>query len=275
VAQGNESNYSFDADAADIARPLPNILELDHAMRNIVSPVCDHQHNLLHLSFDGERWHLVFDAIEDVETPLLIDASGRARASFTVVSQFSGHPLPVDTGPRTGAYVSQAVRGVKLRDGQLGFRIRDSSGLGILLCKEGEDLWRLTLQLPLGRKIPVGSDDVLQLARQLSDERVTSALLNAVPVGGPDPYGAQAAERVATDEASRLPEGWLVVGDALLSTAPSLGWGIAQIVEQVLAIDDGIQQNATTRVLRQSLGILAQQRWTQAMTRDALITLTQ
>ena len=283
VPQGNEGNYSFGIAEAEEARPLPTILQLDGAVRKIVLAECGiQQRKLLRLGFENNRWELQFDSCQSIESPLLIDATGRARVSFNAVSHFTGQPLPLNTGPKTSVYVSQVLRNVNLRCGQLGFRVRDKSGLGALLCREsgesresreGRGLWRLTLQLPAGVRVPDKSEEVMRLVLRLSESRAASAILDAIPVGKPIPFGAQAAERVATDEAPNLPDGWLAVGDALLSTAPYLGWGLAQIVEQMLALAEGLEQDLSIPDLRNKLNKLAYQRWVQAMTRDALVSL--
>lgn len=274
VPEGGDCNYSFENAVGGQARPLPTMLELDHSVRELVSAECDIQSRLLHLSLDDRCWSLVFDDSRKVEAPLLIDASGRARASFSTVAKFIGQPLPIDTGPRASAYVSQVMTGVELRRGQLGFRVRDKSGMGALMCRDGKELWRLTLQLPPGGRIPANSEGVMQLVSKLDSVRARYATLNALPVGRPIPFGAQAAECVAIADLSHPPDGWLVLGDALLSTAPHLGWGLAQIVEQVLAIAAGLQQNISMPDLRRKLGGLAYERWAQATTRDALIALS-
>ena len=273
VALGDESSYSFEDAAVRNLRPLPDIMELDQAIRRVTGPLLDRRGDLSGVRFHETSWRLQFGAVEEVETPLLIDASGLARASFIPVSAIAGRSLPVDSGPATSAYVTQLFRGVVLRDGQLGFRVRNSGGLGALLSRMGEGLCRLTLQLPPGEKMPGNTEGVVRLIQRLNDVRVATALDQALAVGAPIPSGARRAETVALDGIGCLPDGWLVVGDALVSTAPYLGWGLAQIVEQGLAIDDGLASGKPIPVVRNTLTELARHRWREATTRDALITL--
>ena len=191
----------------------------------------------------------------------VVDTSGLRRASFGSIASHVGAPVPVDEGPAGGGYASVALRGMALPQGRVGHRLQDrATGHRAVLLRERGGAGRLTLQMHPTTPLPRSRDALLAVLRAFDDTRlhdiVSQADLDPVAT-----WAGQRPSRVALEALPDLPPGWLPLGDALLTTPPHFGQGLAQIVVQVEALDAQLRAGARLATIRQALCEAASVQW--------------
>jgi len=200
---------------------------------------------------------------------LLIDASGRSRVSLAAITKFQGTQVDLHQGPAAGCYMSTLIDGVMLPEGQIALRGR-YKGTGVLLLKEKENTWRLTLQLEQ-TALEAGVVEVFEefISRPISPD--IPELFSAATIIGPAQlFGAVRTERIEWREDSIQGIPWIILGDALLTTPPWLGWGIGQLVQHIQLLQDGYLRYSTVENIRASLDKSARDAWLQATMKEAL-----
>jgi 2-polyprenyl-6-methoxyphenol hydroxylase-like FAD-dependent oxidoreductase len=199
----------------------------------------------------------------------VIDASGRSRMSLNAISQLQGEPVDLHQGPASGGYASTMIEGVSLTQNQIALRGKYQN-TGILLLKEEENRWRLTLQTD---DIPTEDLATESFQKILSDQ--TSPELSAVfsgasTVGDPFLFGVVRVERVEWNIEKLEGMPWIILGDALLTTPPWLGWGIEQLVTHSRLLREGLQSDASIDDIRNAIDRSARDTWLQATMKETL-----
>jgi 2-polyprenyl-6-methoxyphenol hydroxylase-like FAD-dependent oxidoreductase len=219
-------------------------------------------------------WSATMDDGETVEADLLVDASGPARTTFGALASLTGRPVPVDQGPAGGGYASVALAEVELPAGRIGHRVRDeASGVRAILLETRPGVWSLTLQMPPGASAPRTSEDLVTLVSRLDDTRLLDAIRLARFIGPVATWAAQPPSRCAVEELDGAPEDWLPLGDALLTTPPHFGRGIAQLAEQVEVLRNGLDGGSSVGEIRHELVRLTGTRWLEATMMEGLAAL--
>lgn len=210
-------------------------------------------------------WQVTLDTGETVSAPVMIDATGRHRRSLRAVSSHLGQPVPVDQGPASGRYLSCRIAASESLWEEETFRFSSRDGRSGVLgqrCKDG--LWRLTLLTRNDAVVPPWPAILSILPKRI---RVRIELLEPPPRW--HRHGAQKAGLLALD---RMPivEGWLPLGDALLTTAPYQGQGIGNALKQVKALGFSLRDGGDIRDWQAAVFTVARRDWFKATFGDIL-----
>ncbi|MEE4172729.1 MAG: lycopene cyclase family protein [Xanthomonadales bacterium] len=210
-------------------------------------------------------WRVTLDTKETVSAPILIDASGRYRRSLRAVARHLGQPVPIDEGPASGCYRSCRIAA----DGTLWeadtFRFSSPGGrTGVLGQRCGDGHWRLTLVTHDG-----GPDAPWPTLLTLLPRAIRDPLAAMEPPRRWHRHGAQKAGLLALDRTPAV-EGWLPLGDALLTTAPYQGQGITNALRQVQALDRGAGSSGDVLDWQAAVFAVARRDWFRATLGDVL-----
>jgi 2-polyprenyl-6-methoxyphenol hydroxylase-like FAD-dependent oxidoreductase len=213
---------------------------------------------------------------EVIGAGLVVDATGRgSRTPAWLHALGFGQPeldqVRVDVG-----YVTRRYRlGPDALDGDLaclhGPTPERPRG-GALARLEG-DLWMLTLFGLLGDHPPKDRDGFDAFARSLPFRDIHDAIGAAEPIDGPAAYRFQANVRRRYERMRQLPEGFLVIGDAICSLNPIYGQGMTVAALQALALHDQLTRGIarrSARVLR-ALARVIDAPWEMALGADLAV----
>jgi flavin-dependent dehydrogenase len=255
------------------AVPWPDRSALDSALlgrcRDAVEDLCPAR--VHSIDRDSGRWVVSLDDGAQTTADVLVDASGVARTTFGAIARMAGRPVPLDEGPRGGGYATISLAGVRLPDGRIGHRVHDpGSGVRAILLQARGDEWRLSLQLPSGTPTPRSHGAVLDVCAGFADRRFLESIEVAEPIAPVATWAAQRPSRAAIEEVDGAPDGWLPLGDALLTTPPHLGRGIAQLAEQAALLRDRLRAGRSIAGIRHDLVRLTRQRWLEATVVEGL-----
>lgn len=255
------------------AVPWPDRSALDSALLDRCrDAVADLRPARVHsIDRDGGRWVVSLDDGAQTTADLLVDSSGVARTTFGAIARSTGRPVPLDEGPRGGGYATAGLTGVQLPDGRIGHRVHDrNSGVRAILLQARGDEWRLSLQMPSGTPTPRSHEAMLDVLAGFADRRLLESMALAVPIAPVATWAAQRPSRAVVEELDGAPDHWLPLGDALLTTPPHLGRGIAQLVEQVVLLRDRLRSGVPPPVIRRDLVRLTRRRWLDATVIEGL-----
>jgi len=197
----------------------------------------------------------------------LLDCSGTTRESLRVLPA-GERPEILESGIG-GSHASVRVTGVRWPAGIVGHTARDADGLGGLLlrrCSRSETL--ITLQLPESAALPDSAEALLDALHRCPDRRVAPLVRRALPAGPVHRWRSRRMSMLGLPE--RTPERWLALGDALLTTPPRLGRGLAQLVEQVETLAHGLAAGQSSQRLLERLIDDARERFYGAIMAQAL-----
>jgi 2-polyprenyl-6-methoxyphenol hydroxylase-like FAD-dependent oxidoreductase len=215
-------------------------------------------------------------AEEVLDAGLVVDATGRgSRAPAWLKALGFGQPevdrVRVDVG-----YVTRRYRlpptGL---DGDLACihgPAPDRPRGGALARLEG-GVWMLTLFGLLGDHPPKDREGYDAFARSLHFSDVYDAVAGAEPLDGPAAYRFQANVRRRYERMHRLPEGFLVMGDALCSLNPIYGQGMTVAALQALALRDHLTPGTGPRCrhVRRALARVTDGPWEMALGADLAV----
>ncbi|MET0509344.1 MAG: monooxygenase [Burkholderiaceae bacterium] len=179
------------------------------------------------------------DSIVDLAADLLVDASGARSqtAAWLATHGFAAPPVErVDVGIR---YASRYLK----RDrsdlgGRMFFSVSPSPvqrrACGVL-AQEG-DRWIVTLIGYFGDQPPLDDAGFAAFARTFPVPEVADLIERAQPLGPIRGYAFAADRRLHYERAARLPDGLLVIGDALANFSPVYGQGMSVAALHALAL---------------------------------------
>ncbi|WP_448659516.1 hypothetical protein ACPVPU_03370 [Sphingomonas sp. CJ99] len=184
---------------------------------------------------------------------LLIDASGLKQA----VARLPG--IGAITDELSGLDRCWTWTGTNVRPGQ-SWLIGEQDERGSVMLLNGPDgVQRLTVR---------GGANAVPCSRQSLDRLLLTAgaewadrMGNLSLADRPLRHDSPLARRTEIEAADALPP-MVRIGDAVLQTAPSLGQGIAQIVEQLAALDAALAGNTPLDALQRPIERLVERRWT-------------
>jgi 2-polyprenyl-6-methoxyphenol hydroxylase-like FAD-dependent oxidoreductase len=159
---------------------------------------------------------------------LVVDATGRgSRTPVFLESLGYGRPRQDELVVRM-SYASQSLR---IPGGMLDSRIVGRGPvpgrpIGFLLVGNENDYWVLTLSALAGHEPPTRRAEILEFLEQVVPPDVLAAVRAAQPVGEITRYRVPSNRWRRYDKMRRIPEGLVVVGDAMCCFNPAYAQGI-------------------------------------------------
>ncbi len=169
-------------------------------------------------------------AEEHYSADLVMDASGQGTRAPAWLSEY-GFPAPPESALRIGlTYTSRLYRAPVT--GAPDWRVLlvyprpDRLGRAGYVFSVENGCWLVTLAGYAGAVPPTDEVGFLQFAQDLARPDVYDALRTAEPLGEPVSYGIARTTRRHYERLSRLPEGFLAIGDTVCRLDPVFGQGM-------------------------------------------------
>jgi hypothetical protein len=178
--------------------------------------------------------------VGSVRARWLIDASGGARATLRGAARYGEIAEVLSRSEH--AYVSQRFDELEWPEARVGHAAR-AGGAGLVARRISADRSLVTLQLADPAACPTSAAGLLECAAAIDPVFWRQRLRRARPVGRPLRWVSRRASGLEADPDTAPPR-WLAVGDALLTTPPHQGQGLAQIAEQMTILDDALKNGA-------------------------------
>ncbi|MER0479980.1 FAD-binding monooxygenase [Streptomyces sp. Edi2] len=210
------------------------------------------------------------EAVADADADLVVDATGRGSRSPAWLEDL-GYLRPREEYIRVRAtYMSQVYRHEPHHfDGRMGTACAAYPGTprsGFALVQEAG---RVVIMLGgyLGTQAPTDHDGMLAYAGTLATQDYADIIRTATPLAEPVKMHHPASIRRHYEEMDRLPEGYLVLGDAICSFNPVYGQGMTTAALQGLLLKDLLAEtreelgrrflNAAAKLLDTPWGVVA------------------
>ncbi|MUM28409.1 SgcJ/EcaC family oxidoreductase [Mycolicibacterium sp. CBMA 295] len=175
-----------------------------------------------------------------LDAEIVIDATGRAARATHFLDRYGFGAVPEVRLPSVGGYSSQLMRIPPGRiTERMAFVNRGSRSPGLLLVAYEHDTWMLAITCPdeYGT-LATDFTELLEAAGQMLPDTIMAGLSDATPVGQTSISRSTAAAWRRFDRMRHLPEGLVVVGDALCNLNPLYGQGMTMAALQALALRD-------------------------------------
>jgi 2-polyprenyl-6-methoxyphenol hydroxylase-like FAD-dependent oxidoreductase len=174
---------------------------------------------------------------------LVVDATGRGSRTPAFLECLGYGRPPEDELVVRMSYASQLLR---IPGGMLGTRVVGRVPVpgrpaGFVLVGNENDLWVLTLSALAGHDPPTRHAEILRFIGQVAPPDVLAAVRAAQPVGEMRRYRVPSNRWRRYDKMRRIPDGLVVVGDALCSFNPIYAQGITIAALDAVALRDCLQ----------------------------------
>ncbi|MFN0025607.1 MAG: FAD-dependent oxidoreductase [Acidimicrobiales bacterium] len=179
-------------------------------------------------------------AVESITADLIVDCTGRVSKVTEVLTQHGYDPVQQFTLNIGISYTSALFRAPA--DAAGGFKVAIvlpeppiTRGGFVALVEDG--LWMVSLHTRFERDLPRTHDEMVAFAETLEVPDVADFLRRATPQGDIRSFRKSEAVWRRFDKAARVPEGLLVLGDAMASFNPIFGQGMSVAWQEAVALD--------------------------------------
>lgn len=178
-----------------------------------------------------------------MQAGLVVDATGRAMRTSHYLKSRGFESPPEGRIPSVGGYSSQLLRIPKgVINERMAFVNGGSRAPGALLVAYEDDAWMLAVYRPVGDDgPPTNFDEMMAAVEQMLPPSIVDGLRGATPAGETSIARSTAASWRRYDQMSELPEGLVVLGDALCHLNPMYGQGMSMAALQALALRDCLE----------------------------------
>ncbi|GAA4868713.1 NAD(P)/FAD-dependent oxidoreductase [Saccharopolyspora cebuensis] len=212
----------------------------------------------------------------ELPAELVVDATGRGSRTPRWLTALGVPPVPeerVDPGLAYATRLFRAPEDAPEHFPNVSVQASPGTGrpgrAGVLFPIE-DRRWLITLSGTRGGEPPADADGFAAFARALPHPVLGELIARADPLGPVRGYRNTANHR-RRYERTRLPSGFLVVGDAVGSTNPTYGQGMSVTAAQVVALRDALREHGgDTRRVQRAITAQGRTSWSAAAGQDVL-----